>query len=50
MPKYGYVEWGGGANAPRLLFGWKNIDLDRMIDPENALGIAEENGGKNYPV
>lgn len=47
-PKYTYVEWRGGANYPRPLFGWKRIDLDNLrINAEDALRIAEENGGKN---
>ena len=47
-PKYTYVEWRGGANYPRPLFGWKGIDLDNLrITAEDALRIAEENGGKN---
>jgi hypothetical protein len=45
MPKNGYVKWGGGASAARPLFGWKSIELDKMIDAVDALRIAEENGG-----
>jgi hypothetical protein len=49
MPRNTYVEWGGGADYPRTLFGWKSIDLDKLrVDAMDALGIAEENGGKNY--
>lgn len=47
MPKNGYVKWGGGAIAPRPFFGWKSIDLDKMIDAVDALRIVEENGGRD---
>lgn len=48
MPRYGYVEWSGGNGYPRPLLGWKKIDLKHLrIDALNALGIAEENGGKD---
>lgn len=48
VPKSTYVEWGGGAEFSIPLFGWKNIDQDRLrINAEKALTIAEENGGRN---
>ncbi|RJP48911.1 MAG: hypothetical protein C4583_13400 [Anaerolineaceae bacterium] len=48
LPKYAYVEWRGGKNYPRPLFGWKRIDFETLhINAEDALRIAEENGGKN---
>jgi hypothetical protein len=47
-PKYKYVEWRGGANYARPIFGWKSIDLEKIrINAKDALVIAEENGGKN---
>jgi hypothetical protein len=49
MPRNTYVGWGGGADYPRPLFGWKSIDLDKLgVDAMDALVIAEGNGGKNY--
>jgi len=45
-PKYGLVTWRGGASAPRPLFGWKSVDLGRMIDAYDAIKIAEDSGGK----
>ena len=46
-PEYGEVSWAGGANFPHPLFGWKNIRLSQIqITAEDALAIAEENGGK----
>ena len=50
-PKYGLVEWGGGADASRPLFGeWKSVDINRMLDAEDGLKIAEENGGKDVRI
>ena len=47
-PRYLDVEWRGGKNYSRPLFGWKRIDLDNLkIKAEDALRIAEENGGKD---
>jgi hypothetical protein len=46
-PKYMSIIWGGGTEYPYSLFGWKNIDLNKIkITAEDALKIAEENGGK----
>lgn len=46
-PKYMSIIWGGGTEYPHPLFGWKNIDLNKIkITAEDALKIAEENGGK----
>ena len=46
-PEYGEVIWAGGANFPHPFIGWKNIRLSQIqITAENALAIAEENGGK----
>ena len=46
-PRYGQVTLAGGSNLPHPLFGWKNIRLGRIqITAEDALTIAEENGGK----
>lgn len=40
------VYWGGGANFPHPIFGWKSIKArGERIDAETALRIAEENGG-----
>ena len=47
MPKYGYINWGGGASGPRPPFGWKSVDLDHELDAVDILRIAEENGGKD---
>lgn len=47
LPEYGEVSWAGGANFPRPLTGWENIRLSQIqITAEDALAIAEENGGK----
>lgn len=46
-PKYMSIIWGGGTEYPHPLFGWKNIDLNKIkITAEDALRIAEENGGQ----
>lgn len=43
------VSWGGNANFPRPMRGWKNIDLSRMkLTAEDALQIAEEHGGREF--
>jgi hypothetical protein len=49
-PKYGYVEWGGGARASRPLFGWKSVNTNRFISADDALKIAEVNGGKDTRI
>lgn len=42
------VSWGGKANFPRPLLGWKEIDLQRLkVAADDALKIAEENGGRD---
>lgn len=47
LPQYGQATWAGGSNFSHPLFGWKNIRLGRIqITAEDALTIAEENGGK----
>jgi hypothetical protein len=47
FPSYLGVEWRGGAYYPRSLLGWKRIDLNKLkVHAEDALKIAEENGGK----
>ena len=41
------MSWAGGANFAHPLIGWKNIRLSQLqITAEDALTIAEENGGK----
>ena len=46
-PQYGDVEWGSGPNYPHPIIGWKSVNLDQVkITAEDALRIAEENGGK----
>jgi hypothetical protein len=46
-PQYGDVSWGGGANFPYPIFGWKSINLSLFkVTAEDALKIAEENGGR----
>ena len=46
--RYGYVEWKGGRESSRPPFGWKSVDQDNIaINAMDALGIAEENGGKD---
>jgi hypothetical protein len=48
-PLNGDLSWGGGANFPHPIFGWKSIDLSRLkITAEDALRIAEDNGGKSF--
>jgi hypothetical protein len=43
----GQINWAGGSNFPHPLFGWENIKLSEVqITAEDALAIAEENGGK----
>jgi len=45
-PLHDSVEWGAGNYYPRPLFGWSEIDLDKIISADDALQIAENNGGK----
>lgn len=46
-PEYEQVIWAGGANFPHPLIGWDYIRLRRIqVTAENALAIAEENGGR----
>jgi hypothetical protein len=46
-PQYGDVEWGSGPNYPHPILGWKSVNLNTIkITAEQALKIAEENGGK----
>jgi hypothetical protein len=48
FPLYGGAATGGGTNFPRPLFGWKNLNLDKIkVTATDALRIAEENGGSN---
>ncbi len=45
--EYAFVAWGGGSKYPHPLLGRKYIDLSKVrIDVEDAIRIAEENGGK----
>lgn len=47
VPLSGYVNWGGGNEYPRPLFGWKSINLEKLnVTAGEALQIAEENGGQ----
>ncbi|MCI0551957.1 MAG: hypothetical protein L0287_13475 [Anaerolineae bacterium] len=47
IPEYLNVAWGGDAVYPRLPWGYKKIDLSRLkVTAEDAIGIAEENGGR----
>lgn len=47
-PQYGDVEWGSGPNYPHPILGWKSVDLNKVnINAEEALAIAEQNGGKD---
>jgi hypothetical protein len=47
-PLIGVVEWGEGQFS-RPLFGWQNIDLaKRKVTVDEALQVAEENGGKTF--
>lgn len=47
-PVYTWVRWGSGATYPRpILRRWNSIDLaEDKVTADNALRIAEENGGK----
>jgi hypothetical protein len=45
-PLHDSVEWGAGNYYPKPLFGWSEIDLDKIISADDALQIAENNGGK----
>ena len=46
-PEYEQVIWSGGATFPRPLIGWDYVRLRRIqITAEDALAIAEENGGR----
>ena len=48
-PQYGNVSWGGGMYFQRPRSGWKSIDLNRLtVTADDALRIAEENGGKSF--
>lgn len=48
-PSGGEVSWGGGANFPRSLSGWTSLNLESLtVTADNALQIAEENGGKEF--
>jgi hypothetical protein len=50
-PKYMNIIWGGGTEFPYTLFGWENIDLNKIkITAEDALKIAEKNGGQEMRV
>lgn len=47
-PEYSLVAWGGGAKFPHPILGRKDIDLSRLkVTAEEAIRIAEENGGRN---
>jgi len=47
-PLYQDVGWGGnGPNYPHPILGWRGINLSKIeISAENALNIADANGGK----
>lgn len=46
-PEYGEVIWAGGSTFPHPLLAWENTKLSKIqITAEDALTIAEENGGK----
>jgi hypothetical protein len=49
-PLYGDIVSGSGTNYPRPFLGsWESIDLSKLkITPDNALQIAEKNGGKSF--
>ncbi len=48
-PENGEVSWGDGAMFPHPLFGWKSANLRQTtIGAEDALGVAEANGGQAY--
>lgn len=47
-PVGGGVSWGGGANFPRPLSGWKSIDVKKLeVNADEVLQMAEENGGRD---
>jgi hypothetical protein len=46
-PQQGQIEWGAGNYYPKPLFGWRKIDLNKVISADDALQIAENNGGKS---
>jgi hypothetical protein len=48
QPYFGLVRWGDGASYRQpILHKWKGVDLAASkVSAENALKIAEENGGK----
>lgn len=49
FPLYGGAAIGGGTSFPKPLFGWKNINLEKLkITAEDALSIAEDNGGREF--
>lgn len=46
-PLAGEGEWGGEDGFPRSIFRkWEYINLEKLITSEEALAIAEENGGE----
>lgn len=50
-PSGGGVSVGDADNWPRPLFGWDSINLNLLrITADDALKIAEENGGKEFRV
>jgi hypothetical protein len=50
-PSGGGVSVGAADNWPRPLFGWENIELSLLkVTADDALRIAEENGGKEFRV
>ncbi len=47
LPLDNVITWGGGANYPHPVLGWKSIDLEHLkISADEALRIAELNGGQ----
>jgi hypothetical protein len=47
VPDYKIIRWGDGRIYPRPIFGWNKVNLDDFqITAEQALSIAEQNGGK----
>lgn len=41
------VSWGGTADFPRPLSGWKSINLEKLkVTADSALQIAEQNGAR----
>ena len=43
------VSWGGKANFPHPIFGWRSVDLKKIkVTADDALELTEANGGQEF--